>query len=88
MKYRLWARMNCNGLHEDLDKPPDIPAFRNSATVNSKQNSLTSALTGAAVAIVNACSSGKQVSTHLQGVAIDLRMKNFEQLRYLHFESG
>ena len=50
---RLWARMVTSNLHEDLDNPPDIPAFCESTPKRSRQQqSLSDALSGAAVAIV------------------------------------
>ena len=50
---RLWARTVISNLHEDLDNPPDIPAFCESTPKGSRQQqSLSDALSGAAVAIV------------------------------------
>jgi len=51
---RLWARMKINGQHESLDASPDIPIFTGS-TPNPKAtrgDSLTDALTSAAMAVV------------------------------------
>ena len=55
-RLRLWARTICGNLHDDLDQPPDLPAFRsNSETVTPKKRqhelALSDALAGAAVAV-------------------------------------
>ena len=96
---RLWARMVSSNLHEDLDNPPDIPAFCGSTPKKSRQQqSLSNALSGAAVAIVKALRNDSQsqandttvTQTQLPSVAsvspaksVELRMKNVERLRYL-----
>ena len=89
---RLWARMICNGLHEDLDNPPNVPMITGTAPKRQKRDSLTEALTGAATVIAKAITappSGAQPPGATPSVglspckAADLRMKHFEQLRYL-----
>ena len=79
--------------------PPESPAFLSSAPKRARKESLSEAIGGAAVAIVKAlktdpkektCSSqssdtfcpgaGPGVSP---GRAVDLRRKNYQQLRYL-----
>ena len=98
-KLHLWARMVASNLHEDRDHPPDIPAFSGSTPKRSRQQeSFSDAIGGAAVAIVKALSAEapskvndptvtpRQLPT-AAGVSpsksVELRMKNFEQLRYL-----
>jgi hypothetical protein len=93
---RLWAKSVCNGVHDDLDNPPDLPPFNNYLTPKKpRRNSLNEALTGAAVAISNAFKPGPgsenpgSTQSHIPSVGvspsktIELRMKNYEQLRYL-----
>ena len=97
-RLRLWSRMICSNLHEDMDNPPDIPAFSGSVSKKPRKESVSDVLAGAAVAFAKAFTSEKanQESESVSvshppvtsGVspskAIELRMKNFEQLRYLH----
>ena len=89
---RLWARMISSGMHDSLDNPPDIPAFH--STPKRSRESMSSAITGAAKALASALEGTPKASptdlscTHTAtGVspskAVDLRMKNYEQLRYL-----
>ena len=42
-KLHLWARMLCSNLHNDLDNPPDVPAFTGSIPKTSRQDSLSDA---------------------------------------------
>ena len=113
-RLRLWARMICSGCHDDYDTAPSLPAF-SSTVPNSKRrkDTLSEALTGAAVAFAKAVTGSpqgvaqespantlssnttvpgpgvSQLSSTMTclgvspGKAVDLRMKNFEQLRYL-----
>ena len=92
-RLRLWSRSVCSKIHDDLEKPPDLPAFREEfGHKKARKESLTDALTGAAVAITNAFSSsharspprtqGQPVGVS-PGRSVELRMKNFEQLRFL-----
>ena len=119
-RLRLWARMICSGCHDDYDTAPSLPAF--SSTVPKKRkDTLSEALTGAAVAFAKAVSGSPQVDQSVPqesptgtpsivpgpgvsqssntimscpgvspGKAVDLRMKNYEQLRYLQqlYEDG
>ena len=95
-RLRLWARTICSKIHDDLDNPPDIPAFRGTGPKKAKRNeSLTDALTGAVTVLTNAFQSNQSKSPQREqnssvqpvgvspGRAVELRMKNFEQLRYL-----
>ena len=89
--------MICSNLHEDMENPPDIPAFSGSAPKKPQKESVTDVLAGAALAFAKAFTSEKTNQTSesvsvshppvTSGVspskAIELRMKNFEQLRYL-----
>lgn len=100
---RLWSRMVVNELHDDLEEPPNIPAFsstpkrQNQPSVSNSINAVSNAIHGASTAIngatsaitnilhggtlnVNGSSSQLGVSP---GKKIELRMKNYEQLRYL-----
>ena len=36
-KLRLWARMVSSNLHDDLDNPPNIPAFTGTTPKRSQQ---------------------------------------------------
>jgi hypothetical protein len=87
LKLRLWARTIAGDVHKDFENPPDLPAF--GSTPQKRRESVASAIGGAAVAITKAL-SGTPTSndtSHQAGVspgrAIDLRMKNYEQLRYV-----
>ena len=100
-RLQLWARTICGNLHDDFENPPDLPAFRNETPKKAKRESLSDALTGAAVAFAHVF---KGSASHVQnpsetpaaavglspGKAVELRMKNFEQLRYLQqlYEDG
>lgn len=86
---RMWARMVANDLHDDLEEPPNIPAFC-STPKRSRQPSVSNAISGAAIAITKALGGtpqeGRPNGCHTgvsPGKAIELRMKNYEQLRYL-----
>jgi len=98
---KLWSRMVNNGLHEDMDSPPDIPAFR-SNTKKPRKETLTDAITNAAITVTKALSSTSQEpnSTPSEAIkvttgisprkSVEWRMKNLEQLRYLQnlFDDG
>ena len=80
--------MIANGLHESLSDPPQVLMI--TGHVKKKgQESLTEALTGAAVAFAKAFSSspvcGSQPSNTAMSPckAAELRMKHLEQLKYL-----
>ena len=51
-KLRLWARMICSKLHDDYDKPPDIPAFSGVVPKRPRRESLGDALSDVAVASI------------------------------------
>ena len=111
---RLWARMICSGCHDDYDNVPAIPAFSSTLPKKQRKDTLSEALTGAAVAFAKAVSGGtpdkgvgqsvpsQETPAHIAGTsntimpgvspgkAVDLRMKNYEQLRYLQqlYEDG
>lgn len=98
-KLRLWARMMSSNLHDSLDEPPNVPAFLGSTPKKCRQESLSDALSGAAVAFAKVLHPGQTTTCTEQtktpsclspGKSIELRMKNFEQLRYLQqlFEDG
>lgn len=96
-RLRLWARSVSSKIHDDLDNPPDLPAFRNETGPKkpAKKETLTDALTGAVIAFTNKYNSESTRSPQRTsnpptqpvgispGRSVELRMKNFEQLRYL-----
>ena len=86
--YRLWARSVCGNLHDDLDTPPDLPSFQgHTAAKKAPRESLQDALTGAAVTFAKVFKDDRVVEPAEKSAAemskIELRMKNFEQLRYV-----
>ena len=88
-QYRLWARMHAAGIHDSMEDPPDIPAFSSNPPKRKRKDSLTESLTGAAIAFANTFrnSSEGTLDTTVVGISprktVELRMKNYEQLRYL-----
>lgn len=93
-RLRLWSRMIASGLHDDLDNPPDVPAFSSNEPKRRRRESLSETLTDAAVAFAKTISGGKENEAQQAtkcpsdvglspGKRIELRMKNLEQLRYL-----
>ena len=104
---RLWSRMISTSLHDDMDKPPNIPAFGGS-NKKPRKESVADAILGAAATVIKALrtpdvnssndSKGSaEPESHTipimgisPGKAVELRMKNLEQLRYLQnlFEDG
>lgn len=87
--------MQASGLHDDLENPPNVPSFSNPAK-RQRTNSLSDSLTGAAVAFANTLSGAQRPvnTTSISapapsvlgvspGKTIELRMKSYEQLRYL-----
>ena len=85
--------MISSGLHESEDKPPSIPAFSGVLPKRSRKDSLSEALVGAASAFAESL-KGKSTDPPAQhaptaavsvspGKAVELQMKNLEQLRYL-----
>ena len=103
-KLRLWVRMIVGGLHDNTDKPPDIPVFQ-CGVPKKRKKSIAGFISGAVDAFVKLAEqkspqknpygdSPAKVGTSVAAVSpakvVDLRMKNFEQLRYLQglFEDG
>ena len=94
-RLKLWARCIVSGVHDDYDNPPESPAFSSSAPKRARKESLSETIGGAAVAIVKALKTDpKEKSSDAvsapgagpgvsPGHAVDLRMKNYQQLRYL-----
>ena len=63
---RLWARMYANGLHNDLENPPNVPAITGEPTKRKREEKvqpLTEALAGAATAITKALITSQRPST-------------------------
>ena len=98
-RLRLWARMVNTNLHDDLDNPPAIPAFA-SIPRKSRSPSLSTVISGAATAVAKALgespehrkeggAAGPSVGVS-PGKAVDLRMKNYQQLRFIQqlFDDG
>lgn len=97
---KLWSRMVSTGLHEDMDSPPDIPALRDTGKKPRKET-LADAISNAAITFTKALSTSQEPNSTLSeatksttgvspGKAVELRMKNLEQLRYLQnlYEDG
>lgn len=82
-KLRLWARMMASNLHDSIEEPPNVPAFGGDAGSKKRRISLSEAINGAAVAFSNICKNEKPPDSVVLTSAVELRMKNFEQLRYL-----
>ena len=95
-KLRLWSRMICSGIHDDLDSPPNIPAF--SGAKRQRKESISDALSGAAVAFAQTIKTSSTPAPRSPlrefgnsstpavlspGKAVELRMKLLEQLRYV-----
>ena len=91
-RLRLWTRTICRKLQDDLDKPPDLPAFRgNSQTPKKLQHeTLSNALTRAFAHAFTSQNTFEKSEPPVAaagmspGKVVELCMKNFEQLRYLH----
>ena len=92
-RLRLWARMVASNLHDDLATPPSIPAFM-CTTRKPHSPALSTVLSGAAKEFAEALGehdrdgsgSGSSSSPSVgvsPGKAVDLRMKNYQQLRYI-----
>lgn len=100
-RLRLWARMVASNLHENLDTPPALPAFTSTPS-RSRSPSISTVITEAATAVAKAFGETKKqekedTSTSCSGSigispgkAVDLRMKNYQQLRYIQqlFDDG
>ena len=84
-KLRLWARMIASNVHKSVETPPAVQFFSaGQPQKNTQQDTLSSALGDAAVAVVEAL--GGRNSTPCRertAMQVDLRMKNLQQLGYL-----
>ena len=102
-KLRLWARMISNGLHESTDEPPNVPMITGKAAKQPKRDSMHDTVVDAAKAVAEVLTGLRQKDDHSKvptsqasttGVSplrlADIRMKHYEQLRYLHtlFDDG
>lgn len=87
---RLWARMIQCGTYEDYEDPPRVPQI--TGIVSKKKESLTEAITGAAVAVAKVFAPPKTPDHTITttsgsgpspGKCTELRFKNLEQLQLL-----
>lgn len=65
-KLRLWARMYVNGLHDDLESPPNVPAITGEPVKRKREDHnhyFTEALAGAATAITKVLAGSQRPST-------------------------
>ena len=92
-RLKLWAWCIASGIHDNYDNPPDTPAFSGAAPKRARKESLSEAISGAAVAIVKALSTDPKEKKEKAsegphsscppgpgvspGCAVDLRMKKF-----------
>ena len=84
------------GFHDNYNNPPNIPAFSGSNNKRARKDSVSDTVSGAAIAIVEALQEKKDkgpssaLSGNSPGRLVDIRMKNYEQLRYLQslFDDG
>ena len=63
---RLWARMHVNGIHSNLETPPNVPAITGEPAKRKREEKiqpLTEALTGAATAITKVLMSSQRPPT-------------------------
>ena len=89
-QYRLWAEMIVAGIHDSMEKPPEVPMFgaqrkRASPRGGSPESSLSNTLTGVAVAIRDVLSPQPTQSNRMTisspSKAVDLRSKYLQQLK-------
>ena len=84
--------MLAQDMYHDYDNPPEVPAF--GSTPQRRRESVSNAINGAAVAITKALGGTSDVTPPRKdrsdrqpgvspGKVIELRMKNYEQLRYV-----
>lgn len=99
-KLRMWARMISGKLYDNYDEPPEGPLFYQCERKRPRKD--TDALSGAATAtckVLSPSSTARSNGSELQESAstsfspskqVNLRMKNYEQLRYLKtlYEDG
>ena len=98
VQLRLWARMLANGLHNDKNEPPAVPMITGVTPKRPKKESLQDTIVCVAKTFADAFIDKKvqKSSPELSlkenisvahgvspGRAADVRMKNYEQLRYL-----
>ena len=89
-RLRLWARMIAADLYDNYDTPPNVPTFSGIMSKKPQKENMCEAITTAAVAFAKTIAE-KPVNQSLTPVvpsfspakSIELRMKNYEQLRYL-----
>ena len=88
-QYRLWAEMIFAGIHDSMEKPPQVPMFgvqrkRASPCGGSPESSLSNTITGVAVAIRDVLSPQPTQSNRMTisspSKAVDLRSKYLQQL--------
>ena len=88
-QYRLWAEMIFAGIHDSMEKPPQVPMFgaqrkRASPRGGSPESCLSNTLTGVAVAIRDVLSPQPTQSNRMTisspSKAVDLRSKYLQQL--------
>ena len=96
-KLRLWARMIASKIHESYEQPPNIPAFK--IFKKPRKESVSDAIEGAAQIFAKAVSGTNNIDTTQSAPkssvvspekVVELRMKNYEQLRYIQelFKDG
>ena len=97
-KLRLWARMIVNGVHESTEEPPNVPMITGLPTKRSKNESVHDVVVDAAKAIAQVFTASQKGHSPPKGNLhsgcstnnisparlADVRMKHYEQLRYLH----
>ncbi len=97
LKLCLWACTVAGDIHKDLENPPNTQTFGStpkrhresvSSAINGAANALTKALSGTPPNDNTNCQTG--VTGVSPGRAIDLQMKNYQQLRYVQqlFDDG
>ena len=96
-QFKLWARMITNDIHDSVDHPPNVPMITGTAiSCQKKKESLSEVIAGAAAAFIKAVNPAETVNVEKPTATekqldqalspnqqADVRMKNFEQLKYL-----
>ena len=67
-RLRLWARCITTQMHESYEDPPDLPAFK-APESKRRRESLSEALSGAAVAFAGAISKQQTPPTQESGLS-------------------
>ena len=75
-RLKLWARCIASGVHNDYDNPPDAPAFSSAIPKCVQKESLSEAISGAAVAIVKALSTDPKEKTRESAHSTDRKNKS------------